>query len=61
MENKKRTATTSNLLLGLLTLTFLSGCVVTERHDEGYYDREHSRYWHNHTWVTCDHEDMHCR
>jgi hypothetical protein len=61
MEDKKRTTARNGVLLGLLAFTVLSGCVVTERHDEGYWDREHSRYWHDHAWVACDHEDMHCR
>jgi hypothetical protein len=53
------------LLLGL------SGCVVHDRevvHDgsysqgykEGYYDREHSRYWHDRAWHDCVEHDEHC-
>ena len=46
----------------------LSGCVV--EHDrtvervkeptEGYYDREHHRYYHEHAWVVCDDRDPRC-
>jgi hypothetical protein len=28
---------------------------------EGYYDREHGRWYHNHGWVRCDRDDDHCR
>jgi hypothetical protein len=58
---EKRISAKSGILLGLIAFTFISGCVVTERHNEGYYDRDHARYWHNHSWVACDREDMHCR
>ena len=50
-----------SLLLGIYVLTSLfAGCVVAEPH-EGYYDRDHARWWHNHAWVTCDRADPHCR
>jgi len=57
------------LIVSLLILapTFMmSGCVVRERetvHEqpvEGYYDREHHRYYHGHAWVACDDRDPHC-
>jgi hypothetical protein len=49
----------------------LSGCVVHDRevvHDggyaqgykEGYYDREHNRYWHEQAWHDCVEHDEHC-
>jgi hypothetical protein len=49
----------------------LSGCVVHDRdvvHDggyaqgykEGYYDREHNRYWHEDAWHDCVEHDLHC-
>jgi hypothetical protein len=39
---------------------FSSGCIVAEPR-EGYYDREHARYYHEHTWHECGgHEDF-CR
>jgi hypothetical protein len=48
----------SSCLLGLLSM-FLSGCIVTPR--EGYYDRDHHRWWHEHAWVACGPADDHCR
>jgi hypothetical protein len=44
--------------LGLAMLT--TGCVVATP-SEGYYDRDHHRYWHEHVWVTCGDRDDHCR
>ena len=44
-------------LLGTMLLT--SGCIVAPR--EGYYDHEHHRWYHEHTWVTCGERDEHCR
>ena len=51
----------------------LSGCVTHERevvHDgggsyaegykEGYYDREHHRYWSEKAWHDCVEHDVHC-
>ena len=46
----------------------LSGCVVDREHtvreepvpSEGYYDREHHRWYHEHAWVVCDDRDPHC-
>lgn len=32
-----------------------------EGYKEGYYDREHNRYWHEHAWVVCLEDDPHCR
>jgi hypothetical protein len=47
-----------SFVLALITLA--SACVVETREArEGYWDRDHNRYWHNHTWVVCDAE--HCR
>jgi len=45
------------LLLGLLL--FAPGCVVEPR--EGYFDRDHHRWWHEHAWVECGERDEHCR
>jgi hypothetical protein len=54
-------ATRAGIVLGLYVLPgVLSGCVVTE-HREGYWDREHHRWWHEHAWVMCESEDAHCR
>jgi hypothetical protein len=46
----------------------LSGCVVDREHtvreepvpSEGYYDREHHRWYHEHAWMVCDDRDPHC-
>lgn len=62
-------------LLSLLAL--LAGCVIApaphEGYREGYYDRPHHRYWHDHEWHEChdrgdrgdrddrDDHDEHCR
>lgn len=55
-------------LSGLLVtlMTFTSGCVVAPEHGyhegyrEGYYDREHHRWWHEHQWHECVEHDEHC-
>jgi len=44
-------------LLGLVMLT--ASCVVEPR--EGYYDHEHHRYYHEHTWHECFEHDVYCR
>jgi len=57
--------TTTSVLLALMTVT--SACVIATRdrgHDgyrEGYYDREHNRYYHEHQWRDCGERDEHCR
>ena len=62
MKKVKLTATGRGTLLALIALSTLSACVVRPvEYREGYWDREHSRYWHDHGWVACDHDDMHCR
>jgi hypothetical protein len=43
-------------LLGLVV--FASACVVATR--EGYYDRDHHRYYHEHEWHDCGDHDEHC-
>jgi hypothetical protein len=54
-------------LMSLIAL--LASCVWVPRdhggyHDqyrEGYYDRDHGRYWHDHAWHPCrDRDDPHC-
>jgi hypothetical protein len=45
-------------MLGFIMMT--SGCVVAEPH-EGYYDHQHSRYYHEHRWNNCGERDEHCR
>ena len=49
----------AGLLLGLIVTTFVAGCVVEP--NEGYYDGEHHRYYHDHTWVSCDRDGDDCR
>jgi hypothetical protein len=44
----------------LALISFASACVVdTPR--EGYWDREHNRYWAERTWHDCGYQDVHCR
>ena len=46
-------------LLGFMA--FASGCLVAEPR-EGYWDHDHSRWYHNHAWVACGPGgDEHCR
>lgn len=46
----------SSLFLALTI--FSSACVVAEPH-EGYYDHDHARYYHEHTWHECgEHNDF---
>jgi hypothetical protein len=50
------------ILLGLIALS--SACVVAGERDgyrEGYYDRDHHRYYHEHNWHECGDRDDHCR
>ena len=47
------------MLLSLFALN--TGCIVAEPR-EGYWDREHARYYHEHHWHTCGPEGEHwCR
>jgi hypothetical protein len=59
------------LLMGLMALS--SACVVHERvehrdtareaeaYREGYYDRDHHRYYHDHAWHECTEHGDYCR
>jgi hypothetical protein len=49
-----------SILLGLVV--FSSGCIVAEPRD-GYYEREHHRYYREHAWHECrEHGDeYYCR
>ncbi len=50
------------IALGLIVLA--SGCVVAEPHHayaEGYYDRDHHRYWHENGWHECGEHNDYCR
>lgn len=57
MKNSKRLAA-RGCLLGLIV--FASACVVAVPR-EGYYDRDHHRYYHEHEWHDCRDRDEHCR
>ncbi|MGC1521841.1 MAG: hypothetical protein WA803_09915 [Steroidobacteraceae bacterium] len=57
MKNSKRLAA-RGCLLGLIV--FASACVVAVPR-EGYYDRDHHRYYHEHEWHDCGDHDEHCR
>lgn len=57
MKNTTRVAKGS-FLFALIGLAL--GCVVTPA--EGYYDRDHHRYYHEHAWHECGlHNDEYCR
>jgi hypothetical protein len=56
MEISTRIGRAALLLLGLVMM--VSGCVVEPR--EGYWDRDHHRYYHSHGWVECGDRDDHC-
>ena len=65
MKRSSWLAASTFLLLGVMLGT--SGCVVHDRegysqgYKEGYWDREHNRYWHENGWHECTEGDMHCR
>lgn len=44
------------LMMGFMFVT--QGCVVEPR--EGYYDHEHHRWYHEHSWHECVERDEHC-
>jgi hypothetical protein len=46
-----------SFILGLLFLS--TACVVEPR--EGYWDRDHHRWYHEHGWHECGEADVHCR
>jgi len=46
----------STILLGLIGLVW--GCTVVPT--EGYYDRDHHRYYHENGWHECVNRDEHC-
>jgi hypothetical protein len=60
--SKKRVQQALVPLVGLALLAtalLASGCVVEPR--EGFYDRDHHRWWHEHAWRDCGEGDEHCR
>jgi hypothetical protein len=56
--NKMETIIKGSILLALVT--FSSACVVAEPH-EGFYDRDHARYYHEHSWHDCGEHNDFCR
>jgi hypothetical protein len=50
-----------SFLLGLIAL--VSACVIAPREGsrEGYYDRDHHRWYHENRWQECGEHDEHCR
>lgn len=44
----------------LATLAATTGCVVAEPR-EGYWDRDHHRYYHEHVWRDCGERGEYCR
>jgi len=70
MKASYRFSASGPLIMAAVMMT-LSGCVVRDHevvHDgsysqgykEGYYDREHNRYWHEQAWHDCTDHDEHC-
>ncbi len=63
----KHTILCHAVLASLVALS--SGCVVhegssaarEEGYREGYYDREHNRYYHENSWHECMANDPYCR
>jgi hypothetical protein len=47
-----------SFLAGLIALA--SACVVAEPR-EGFYDHDHHRYYHEHSWHECAEHDNYCR
>lgn len=45
----------------LFGLTLMSVACLVEEPREGYYDRDHARWYHEHHWYTCHDGDEHCR
>ena len=44
----------------LALMAFATGCIVAEPR-EGYWDRDHHRWYHDHAWHECGEGDPHCR
>jgi hypothetical protein len=57
MTTRQRVAQGS-FLLALIAIA--AGCVVAEPR-EGYWDRDHNRWYHEHAWHPCGDHDEHCR
>jgi hypothetical protein len=58
--NNSKSILKAGFLLGLILGA--SACVVApdRGYREGYYDRDHHRYWHEHGWHDCAERDEHC-
>lgn len=37
-----------------------AGAAYDQGYKEGYYDREHHRWWHENAWRDCEENDIHC-
>ena len=70
MKSSNRFSVVGTLGLAAL-MACLSGCVVpvhershgddyAQGYKEGYYDRDHHRYWHDQAWHDCVEHDVHC-
>jgi hypothetical protein len=57
MTTTRRIAQISFLLS---LVSFMSACVIAEPR-EGYWDRDHARYYHEHAWHACEHDSAYCR
>ncbi len=55
--NKLQRVAQSSVVVAVILLA--TGCVIEPR--DSYYDREHNRYYHDHTWHDCGEHDDHCR
>jgi hypothetical protein len=53
---------TARILMGscLLAIVCLAGACNREPR-EGFYDRDHHRWYHEHGWRDCGERDDHCR
>ena len=49
-----------SVLISLISV--LAGCIIAPDHGprEGYYDRPHHRYYHDHGWHDCHDRDDYC-
>jgi hypothetical protein len=56
--NIKQRLAHGSVVLALIAIA--SGCIVAEPR-EGYWDRNHNRWYHEHTWHDCGDHDEHCR
>ncbi len=47
---------------GVAALMLLAaGCIVAPGYHEGYYDRDHHRYYHENAWHECGERNDRCR